>query len=83
MSARKRVRQTIAMLDKQLRDEQMQLFQHRAYFRNWFEYRWLSVAAFLLPAFFAGWQSGKVPVHRIKQFGKLMMLQAASHIKKL
>ena len=48
-----------------------------------FQDAWLMLPVILLPAFIAGWKSGRAPVHAFKQFGKFVILTMMSHIKRI
>ena len=83
MSARKQIMTALKILDRRLWSQQMQLNEHRRYFQALFQNNLLMLSSVLLPAFFAGWASGRVPAHKLKHFGKYVMLTVGTHIKKL
>ncbi len=83
MSSKRQIKIAIARLNKTLWHEQNQLDGHKRYLQTLFQHSWLMLPAFLLPAFMAGWSSGRMPVKKLKHFGRFVLLSMASHAKKL
>jgi len=73
----------IALLDKQLWIQEAQVNKHQRYFLKLLRDNSFVVPVMLIPAFFAGWKSGRMPdaSRMFRQIGKFVGLAIMTHIK--
>ena len=67
MNSRKQVINEIAVIEKELHNQQIDINKHERYFAAKANNHWLALIAMLGPAFIAGWESG-----RQKRPGKML-----------